>query len=235
MKPSLILFDIDGTLVDTAGAGRVGMQNAFVEVFGVDAVARARRTIRFAGMTDPNIFEALAGEAGVPDDVYRAGLGRLRDSYLRHLRETMSRPDPRRRVLPGVERLVTDLDRRENVRLGLLTGNLEEGARIKLEPFGLNPFFPDGGFSSDDPDRRAIARQAREKLSRRHGLDFVPERTVVIGDTRHDVDCARANGFRSLAVNTGWSGRESLEASGPDVLLEDLSDLHAVLEALGLD
>jgi phosphoglycolate phosphatase-like HAD superfamily hydrolase len=234
MHPRLILFDVDGTLVDTAGAGRIAMQNAFIEVFRVDAVARATGTVRFAGMTDPNIFTAVAREADVAREELVARIDDLRSAYLRHLRETMDRPDDRRHVLPGVLPLLDELEEREDVSLGLLTGNLESGARIKLEPFGLNRRFPGGGFSSDHADRREIARIAREKISRLTGLSFPPGRTTVIGDTRHDVDCARANGFRALGVNTGWGGRESLEASGPDALFDDLTDLGAVLDALDL-
>lgn len=234
MEPRLVLFDIDGTLVDTAGAGRIGMQEAFLEVFRVDAVARATGTIRFAGMTDPNIFSALAEDAEIPPARFLQRVGELREAYLRHLQSAMRRPDDRRRVLPGVASLLDELDRRADVTLGLLTGNLERGARIKLEPFELNPRFPDGGFSSDHADRREIARIAREKISRRAGISFSACRTTVVGDTRHDVDCARANGFRAVAVNSGWSGRELLVASGPDAVFEDLTDLGAVLGALGL-
>jgi phosphoglycolate phosphatase-like HAD superfamily hydrolase len=233
MDERLILFDVDGTLVDTAGAGKSAIQEAFLEIFGIDAVAMATRTRRFAGMTDPTIFSSLSREAGISDGLYRSRRDELHDCYLEHLRAVMRRDDPRRRILPGVLPLLEDLDSRSDAHTGLLTGNLEAGARIKLEPFGLNRFFPDGGFSSDHCDRREIAAIARDKLSHRYGIRFSSSSVVVIGDTVHDVDCARANGFRSIAVETGWVRRSSLEAADPDTVFEDLTDLQAVLRAIG--
>lgn len=232
--PILILFDVDGTLVDTAGAGRIAMQRAFVEILGVDAVGKARGTVRFAGMTDPKILEELARVAGISGTRMGRMDGSLRGAYLAHLSEIMATPEPRRRVLPGIATLLRDLERREGVHLGLLTGNLEEGARRKLEPFGLNRYFPGGGFSSDAPERREIARIAREKMQKLAGVAFPADRVTVVGDTEHDVDCARANGFRAVAVVTGWTAREVLEAAGPDALLDDLADPAAALAALGI-
>jgi len=232
--PLLVLFDVDGTLVDTAGAGRTAMQRAFVDVLGVDAVSRARDTVRFAGMTDPRIIENLARGCGIRlSELARVEI-RLRSSYLEHLARIMSTPDSRRRALPGVDALLEDLRNRQGVHLGLLTGNLEEGARRKLEPFDLNRFFADGGFSSDAPNRREIARIAREKMQRRTGVAFRPPRVTVVGDTEHDVDCAHANGYRAVAVATGWSSRDALTAARPDVLLDDLTDRSAALAALGV-
>ena len=137
-------------------------------------------------------------------------------------------------MLPGVRAALDALEERPGVHLGLLTGNIEAGARTKLDAFGLNRYFPDGGFASDHPDRPTIARLAREKLSRRSRLTFSPSATVVVGDTEYDVDCGRANGFRTVAVDSGWVSREALEAARPDALLDDFTNLSAVLEALGL-
>ncbi len=235
MEPKLILFDVDGTLVDTAGAGRRAVETAFAEVHHLSGIADAAPDVRFAGMTDPAIFGALAKSAGIDRQTYADRLEALLATYLRALEIEMRRRDSRRRVLPGVARLLRALDARPDVFLGLVTGNLEPGARIKLGAFGLNPYFPDGGFGSDHADRGEVARLAREKLSRRHGIDFAPERIAVIGDTEHDVACARVNGFRAVAVHSGWVGRDVLRAADPDALFDDLADVAAVFPALGLD
>jgi phosphoglycolate phosphatase-like HAD superfamily hydrolase len=146
----------------------------------------------------------------------------------------MARPDPRRRLLPGVRGLLDALAARPDVHLGLVTGNVEAGARAKLAPFGLNAFFRTGGFGSDHADRREVARHAAERVALHAGISLEASRVVVVGDTELDVDCARANGFRAVAVLSGWSTEELLRQAGPDVLLPDLADLPATLAALGL-
>lgn len=234
MPGSLILFDVDGTLIDTAGAGRRAMERVFRESFGIDAAGQAAAGVRFAGMTDTRIFEALAAAAGIPASRFTAALPALFDAYLGALETEMARPDPRRRIMPGIVPLLETLANRADVRLGLLTGNLEAGARIKLEPFGLNPYFPGGGFGSDHQDRREVARLAWLKLREITGIPFPASRVVVVGDTEHDVDCARANGFQAVAVESGWISRETLAASGPNALFADLTDQAEVLRALGL-
>ncbi len=233
--PRLLLFDIDGTLVSAAGAGRAALGAAFVRLFGVDREDYAAARVRFDGNTDPVIMRELAVALGLDMERFERQHGEFLDAYFSELREEMSRTRPERRVLPGVERLLRELERRGEVHLGLLTGNLEPSARIKLEPFGLNRFFPDGGFGSDHADRREIARIAREKLSRSSGRRFEPGSVTVVGDTERDVECAVFNGYRSLAVATGWTAIERLEAAGPDAFVSDLSDLAGTLRALDLE
>ena len=228
----LILFDIDGTLIDTAGAGRRAMERAFGEVFGLSDFERAEG-VAYAGRTDPVILDGLAEAFGIAQERLRCERNTLQRSFVRALVAEMARPDARRRALPGVEPLLERLHGMDGVFLGLLTGNLEAGARAKLEPFGLNRFFPGGGFSSDAPDRREIARIARRKLSELTGVAFRPTDVTVVGDTEHDVDCARANDFRAVAVDSGWVDRRALVEARPDALLDDLTD-PGVLEALGL-
>jgi phosphoglycolate phosphatase-like HAD superfamily hydrolase len=234
MEPTLVLFDIDGTLIDTFGAGRRSLEHAFRQVFGIDGITEMAAQVRFEGKTDPILIVEMALAAGIPEGDVVARSAEMREAYLGALREEMARHDPRRRVRPGVEPLLRDLHPREHVHLGLLTGNIEGGARLKLEPFGLHAYFRGGGFSSDHPQRAEIARIARAKMTAACGVAFATSRVYVIGDTDHDVMCAKANGFRSIAVPSGWVAAERIEAARPDVLLPDLADLPRVLAALDL-
>jgi len=232
MKPTLVLFDIDGTLVDTAGAGRRAIERAFTEVLQVDGSAAWSTGIAFAGMTDWSIFDALTAASGVTPARAASSRDALVDCYVRELEAEMATPDPRRRVLRGVTALIERLIERADITLGLLTGNLERGARVKLEPFGLNRYFDTGGFGSDHRERADVARIAHERLTAATSKRFDPDRVFVIGDTDQDVACAHANGFRAIAVEAGWGSRDSLLAAGPEFLFPDLS-APGVYDALG--
>jgi len=234
MRPTLALFDIDGTLVDTGGAGRVGLEASFRSVFGVEDIEVPVARVRFGGKTDPAIISDIARFAGIPAGQVEARYAELQHAYLRALRNELAVPNARRRVLPGVAPLLATLASRPDVFLGLITGNIEEGARVKLDAFGLNHYFVDGGFSSDHPERGEIARIAHQKLSRRAGYRFPAERVMVIGDTELDVSCAHANGFRAIAVASGSSSEDELRAARPDAVFADLTDASAVLDAMEL-
>jgi phosphoglycolate phosphatase len=234
MRPTLVLFDIDGTLVDTGGAGRLGLEASFRSVFGVQDIETPASRVRFGGKTDPTIISDIARHAGIAAGEVEARYAELQDAYLRALRNELSVPNERRRVLPGVAPLLANLASRPDVFLGLVTGNIEEGARVKLDAFGLNHYFVDGGFSSDHPERGEIARIAHQKLSRRAGFRFPAERVMVIGDTELDVSCARDNGFRAIAVASGSSSEDELRAARPDAVFPDLTDASAVLSAMEL-
>ena len=232
MRVRLILFDIDGTLVDCGGAGRRALLAAFEQLFRPGSVAGAM-LVPFAGKTDFRIFRELAHALGIESKRLarkRAEFERAYETALRH--ELDQDGGPPQRVLPGVLPLLTELANRDNARVGLVTGNIPLGARLKLERFDLNRFFEGGGFGDDAPNRRGVARAAREDMARRSGIEFEARDVVVFGDTDEDVDCARANGFRSIAVETGWAEPGSLKAARPDALFEDLSDTEAVLRVI---
>lgn len=234
MRRTLVLFDIDGTLVDTAGAGRLGLEASFRSVFGLEDVAGPVSRVRFHGKTDPTIIADIARAAGIDASEVEARYVALQTAYLEALREELSLFDPRRRVLPGVMPVLDLLAERPDVTLGVVTGNIEEGARAKLGAFDLNRYFVDGGYSSDHPERSEIARIAHQKLSRRAGYRFPVDRVMVVGDTELDVGCAHANGFRAIAVASGAQTRDLLLAARPDALFADLTDAGAVLAAMEL-
>jgi len=232
MRARLILFDIDGTLVNTAGAGRLAMERAFREVLGVCDLSGAEG-VPYAGRTDPVILDAIVQALEIDSAMFNSRRERLVTRFVEELRQEMQIETAERRTLPGVRSLLRRLASREEITLGLVTGNLESTARIKLEPFGINHYFATGGFASDHRDRRRIAAIGRDRAAEKAGIDFAPSQVTIVGDTQHDVDCARANGFRAVAVDTGWVPRETLVRSAPDSLLSSLDD-SAVLEALGV-
>ncbi|MBQ17523.1 MAG: haloacid dehalogenase [Planctomycetaceae bacterium] len=223
------LFDIDGTLVNTGGAGQAAMEAGLARNFGVSGPAEGIST---AGRTDRAITEDLLAFHGLP--VGEAAIARFLDSYLEGLPGELARLDGR--PLPGVRELLSGLSAREDVVLGLLTGNFIRGARHKLSHFGLDTFFDldeelFGGFGDHDRNRDDVARRGREAVrSRLQGWD--PAEVWVIGDTPLDVQCARAISVRVLAVATGMFSKDELARSRPDVLLDDLSSTGDVVSVL---
>lgn len=213
----LILFDVDGTLIDCGGQPKPLFAEALVEIFGTAGdIAR----YRFTGRTDPRIVFDLMTGAGVAPERVLEELPRLRDAYLDRL---AARLDPARvRVLPAVEERLTALARRADLTLGLLTGNWERGARIKLGSVGLDRFFAFGAFGDDQIDRRDLPPVALLRAGERAGRSFLPEETLIVGDSPLDVECARANHIPCWAVATGWTSAEELVRAGADRVLADL-------------
>jgi len=185
-----------------------------------------------AGRTDRWILTELATRHGVPADP--AALQRLRDSYLIHLEREIHEPAPGKGILPGVSRLLATLAARDDVCLSLLTGNLEAGARVKLEYFGLWHYFECGAFGDDTADRNALFDRAMTRVGALDGTNPCAANAVVVGDTPFDIQVAAAGGAKSVAVATGGYDSAALRLAGADVVLSDLSDLSAVLDALGI-
>ena len=230
----LILFDIDGTLVLTGGAGARAMTLAFEEAFDVPAgtFALGAAGVPMAGRTDTWIVNEMSRRCGAI--VEPAALSRFHDIYVAHLVREIRQPRPRKGVLPGVRRVLDSLSSRPDVHLALLTGNFSAGARVKLEHFDLWRYFPCGAFAEDAADRNGLLAHALTRVAACGGPAFLPSQAVIVGDTPFDVGVATAGGAKSLAVATGSFDAASLRASGADVVLEDLSDLEKVVGALGL-
>jgi phosphoglycolate phosphatase-like HAD superfamily hydrolase len=222
----LILFDIDGTLLRCGPQIRDLLGGALEEVFGT---ALPASTGSFAGKTDPRIVLDLLRAAGIPRQRVEASFGSLQASYLRRLETGLDRS--RMRLLPGVREVLDGLSRRSDVVLGLLTGNWERGARIKLDRFGLNPYFPFGAFGDEVLDRDELPPIALERARQRTGRSFAAHEVLIVGDTVLDVQCARTHGIPVLAVATGGTDATRLARAGADWVVSSLAEAEAV--ALG--
>jgi len=224
----LLLFDVDGTLVSARGAGRRAFKAALERVFGT---AGAIDEYDLRGRTDQRIVFDVMEAAGVPQEAVKPRLDEVFEEYARGLAAEIG-DGSAVITLPGVPELVRRLDRAEGALIGLVTGNIEEGARIKLAPAGLWPFFSVGAFGSDDLDRRRLPSLAARRAQALVGHAFQPPDVVVIGDTPHDIDCARAFGAVAVAVATGQYAREQLLAEQPDLFFDDLADVDRVAQVL---
>ena len=226
--PKVLLFDIDGTLVLTGRAGVRAMNRACQEVIGH---SNALDGVAVAGRTDWIILHDALRAIGheMDEDLF----ARLRDAYVTLLREEILLPgEGIKAVLPGVAGLLDALRARPDVFLALLTGNFEEGARIKLEHFDLWRYFKCGAFGDDAADRNALVPFALDR-ARACGLDAIaPEDVFVVGDTPHDVACARAVGAVPVGVATGSFSVADLRGSGADIVFPDLGDAAAFMRVI---
>ncbi|UCF18544.1 MAG: HAD family hydrolase [Gemmatimonadota bacterium] len=224
-----VLFDIDGTLLLTDGAGRTAIRAALEAVYGT---AGDLEDYTFHGKTDPQIVVELMTGAGLPKAEVRRLMPEVWPAYLDRLEGELAvrRSEGRIKLLPGIVDLLETLSGREDVLLGLLTGNIEEGARRKLEAAGLAAHFKIGAYGSDSEIRSEIARVAEERS--RSVCGNGASAVVVVGDTPEDVRCARAVGGFAMAVATGRHGIEELVAAGADAVFEDFSDTEKVIHCL---
>ena len=223
---TLILFDIDGTLT-RGGPAKVAFHTAMLETFGT---AGAIESHDFSGKTDPQIVRELLRDAGLEDAAVDAGLAGLWDRYIGEL-EARIRDNPMR-LLPGVADLIEALDAEPDVALGLVTGNIIRGARVKLGSVGLAGFFAIGGYGSDHEIREHLPAIALERAFETWGVRFPAASTVIVGDTPRDVECGKHEGTRTVAVATGRIPRERLETTGADAIFDDFSDVASVIQAL---
>ncbi len=227
IRRKLILFDIDGTLLTTNGRGREAFRKAIEDTFGCPF---DDSQVSFSGKTDQQILGEvlqIMGVRGAPGDPsWMRALDLYRSFMLAKLtaREVV--------VLPGVRDLLRRLNKRPDVQLGLLTGNLEDMAYHKLRLASLDSHFPFGAFGSDHADRYELPAIAVARAADRAGYKYEGEDVVIVGDTEHDIGCARAASALAVAVCTGRASRSELECFQPHVLLDDLSDTNRFLRAV---
>ncbi len=214
----VVLFDIDGTLMDSGGAGTRSMDLAFEEVF---SIPHAFRGISMAGKTDIQIMKEGLMRHGV--DSKNGNIGPLCDAYIRRLHTEIK--TSKKHLKPGIADSIRILSGMDGVHLGLLTGNIEAGARIKLRAFSLNEYFPLGAFGNDNEDRNELLPVATERFSRLYKKEIGYNNCVVIGDTPRDVECAKIHGAYAVAVATGPYSYDSLLQSGADMVLKTIAEM----------
>lgn len=224
-----ILFDIDGTLLWTDGAGRRAIHHALLEVFGTTGP----EDYWFDGKTDPQITRELMVLAGHDEAYVEARLERLLTRYVERLELELRDPAHVVKVYPGVPTLLDAIDARDDALLGLLTGNVVEGARAKLTAAGIDPErFVVGAFGSDHGHRPELPGIARQRILDELGHRLHGEDIVIIGDTPSDIECGRSLGVRAIGVATGRYRVADLAQHAPHAVFEDLSDTTAVLRAI---
>jgi phosphoglycolate phosphatase-like HAD superfamily hydrolase len=222
----LVLFDIDGTLVNTGRAGADAMSMAFAELY---RIADGFAGIRMSGKTDRLILQEALDNHRVP--LEDGAFDVFHERYLFHLHHTLQEPARPRRLMPGLPHLLEALGERADVLLGLLTGNVARGAQLKLESFDLWQYFRLGAYGSDASDRNALVPVAQSR-AQALGYHFSPTQIVVIGDAPRDIRCAQVHGARAVAVATGSYSLAELQQHGPDHCFQDLGDMQAVLSVL---
>ena len=213
---TLLLWDIDGTLLTAGGAGMRALQVALQRVFAING---SINDIDFAGRTDRWIMRQIFAKFGLP--ATEENFTRFADGYIAALPAAVA--DRGVRALPGVTALLETSFAR-GVALGLLTGNLRRGAETKLASKDLWRYFPFGAFADDCEDRNLLGPYALRRACAHHGVDFAPANTWVIGDTPHDVVCARAFGARAIAVATGRHSVDQLQVENPDAVFNDFGN-----------
>lgn len=214
---TLLLWDIDGTLIASGGAGMRALQTGLHRGLGIDG---SLADIDFAGRTDRWIARRIFEKFALANT--EENFTRLIDGYIAALPAELA--NPHARVLAGVRDIVIAAHARPDIAQGLLTGNLRRGAQTKLGHHGLWDYFPFGGFADDSEHRNEISPHALRRALEHTKTTFAPDRVWVIGDTPHDIECGRVIGARTLAVATGGHTMEQLAAHQPDALFADLSD-----------
>lgn len=227
MPQKLLLFDIDGTLLTVSGVNRTILMDALLEVYGTSGTAA---THNFAGRMDSLIIREVLAAVGMGDKRIDEGFEQAKSSYIERFRQQAVPADVT--LHDGVVELLEALSSRSDCLLGLLTGNFERSGRHKLSLPGIDHYFPFGAFADDALHRNDLPAVALEKARRLTGRSFEPGEVVIIGDTEHDIACAKASGARSLAVATGTYSMERLAQHEPDLLMENLSGTARVLEGL---
>jgi phosphoglycolate phosphatase len=221
----LILFDIDGTLIDSGGAGSRALAAAFEDVY---SVSDAFRDISMGGKTDLQIIKEAMYIHGIPS--VTDGADMVIQPYVKHLLQEIRNSN--KSVKPGVRNILKKVDETDGCWSGLLTGNIREGARIKLDALGLSDHFICGAFGSDDEDRNNLLPIALKSFTDYTGLDLSYGDCTVVGDTPRDVECSKPYGAKAVAVSTGPYSFESLMDTDADLVVASLEDVSESLFAL---
>lgn len=225
----VVLFDIDGTLLLSHGAGRAAMEAALAACFGTPGPSG----YRYDGKTDRLIVRETMRHAGFDDAAIDARMDAVLEGYLANLEEAIAARRERAWALPGVHALLDAVEAADDLLLGLLTGNVVPGARVKLEAVGIAfDRFRVGAFGSDHEHRPELPAIAQRRASAFLGHPVPGDRIVIIGDTPADVQCGVGIGARAIAVATGGFGVEELASHGPAATFADLGDTTRVLEAI---
>ena len=225
----IVLFDIDGTLLKSGGVGRISMERALKRVFG----SVGKSEYHYDGKTDRQIVRDLMRLDGLPDEQIDAQMDVLLEEYVARLTEELASGNRSVLLLDGVRELLDALDRQEKVVVGLLTGNIQQGAQAKLSAAGLDPSrFRVNAFGSDHELRPELPAVAQRRASELLGIDIKGNRLVVIGDTPADIQCGEAIGARAIGVATGRYSVEQLGTYQPYAVFESLADTEAVLNSI---
>jgi phosphoglycolate phosphatase-like HAD superfamily hydrolase len=227
MEKKLLLFDIDGTLITSGGAGERALRLGFRDRFGIEDDLS---TVEIAGRTDSGIVRRMLAAHRLPETP--ENIAAFFDGYLHHLARELPRTVGR--LLPGILPLLEALKARSDIVLALLTGNLVRGAEMKLTHYGVWHYFEFGAYADDHHDRNRLGIFAKARAREKYGVDFPSERIFVLGDTPHDITCARAIDAKAIAIATGKFTRPELENHAPDFVFDDLSDLAAVMAAIDM-
>ncbi len=229
MKPPiLLLWDIDGTILTTGGAGEEALKDSIERHFGIRHTLEG---IEVAGRTDKLI--AMQVLQHFQKEQSMENISRFLDGYLDALIHRLPACEANGKLHPGVQDILEEIHTsRPNIMQGLLTGNLERGARLKLEHYNASNFFSFGAFADDHHDRNQISAIAKQRAEGVFGLQFPSDQVFVIGDTPHDVACGQAIAARTVAVATGKFSAAQLKACGADFVFEDFSDTAAFFAAV---
>jgi phosphoglycolate phosphatase len=226
LMKKLILWDIDGTLIVSHGAGVRAMEKALAQRFGVTMDLSA---IDWAGRTDSWITGEVFRHVGLPDTPQNSH--DYLEAYLELLPQELA-SGPQGQVLPGIFELLETLHHRTDLAQGLLTGNLRRGAEFKLTHYKVWHYFEFGAFADDSPLRNDLGPHALRRAKEKHAVEFTPDRTVIIGDTPHDIECGKVIGAHTIAVATGKFSVQELSAHQPTAVFEDFADTAAFLKVI---
>ncbi|MCS7012399.1 MAG: HAD family hydrolase [Chloroherpetonaceae bacterium] len=227
MKPKLVLFDIDGTLLKVEGISRNALIESLRRVYGTEGAAR---THDFAGKLDSVIITEVMKDAGLSDEEIAKGFEEVKRTYIQLFKERARLEHIR--LMTGVLELLQALAAQAHITLGLLTGNFEESGRYKITLPGLNHYFPFGAFADDAKTRDELPPIAVERAYAHTGIRFSGKDVVIIGDTPHDINCAKVLNSKAIAVATGFYTAEQLQTYQPDYVFENFADTSAVIEAI---